>query len=121
MAQGVKTGGRQRGTPNRATIERQIRAAHGVQQAGDEGILPLDVMLCRMRNIPLPNGLMATDAQFEAAVVAAPYLHPRLAATTLQADVTVSAADEERRREVRQKVMQELSDLARPAPLPGGV
>ena len=86
MAQGKKTGGRQRGTPNKATAERQLRAAHGLQTALDEGLLPLDVMLARMRGAPLPNGQKVTDEQFVAAVAAAPYLHARLAATTLKGD-----------------------------------
>jgi hypothetical protein len=89
MACGQKTGGRQRGTPNKATIEREIRAAHGVHAAVNGGVLPLDILLARMRDEPLPNGEKPTDAQFEAAVAAAPYLHPRLAATTLKASVTL--------------------------------
>lgn len=51
------------------------------------GLLPLHVMLARMQNIPLPDGTMATDAQFEAAQAAAPYIHPRLAST----DTTVKS------------------------------
>ena len=86
MAQGKKTGGRQRGTPNKATAERQLRAAHGLQAALDNGLMPLDVMLARMRDAPLPNGQKVTDEQFAAAVAAAPYLHARLAATTLKGD-----------------------------------
>src|SRR5690349_13010358 len=86
MAQGKKTGGRQMGTPNKATLERQLRAAHSLQAAKDVGLLPLDVMLARMRDTPLPNGQKVTDMQFAAAVAAAPYLHARLAATTLKGD-----------------------------------
>jgi hypothetical protein len=88
MARGQKTGGRQRGTPNKATIEREIRAVHGVQAAVEAGTMPLDVLMARMRDEPLPNGQKPTDAQFEAAQAAAPYIHPRLAAAKLEMSVT---------------------------------
>ena len=58
MAKGKKTGGRQKGTPNKATVERDLRAAQGLKAATLDGLLPLDVMMCRMRNRPLPNGSM---------------------------------------------------------------
>jgi hypothetical protein len=48
------------------------------------GLLPLDVILARMRNELLPNGQMVTDQQFQAAVAAAPFLHPRLSAVAYQ-------------------------------------
>ena len=86
MAIGRKTGGRKAGTPNKATVERELRAAQGVQIAFDDGLMPLDIMLARMRDEPLPNGHMVSNEQFEAACAAAPYLHPKLAATTLKGD-----------------------------------
>jgi hypothetical protein len=103
MARGQKTGGRQRGTPNRLTIEREIRAAHGVVAAAETGLLPIDVLPARMRDENLPNGQKVTDAQFEAAVAAAPYLHPRLAASTVNANgkgVIVDLSPEQRRAEI---------------------
>lgn len=109
--------GRKAGGKNKATIERELRTRHGVAAAVQQGLLPLDVMLARMRDEALPNGMKPTDEQFAAAVAAAPYLHPRLTATTLQGDLVVSAADQERRRELRQSLMRELSELAKPAPL----
>jgi len=87
MAQGKKTGGRKPGTPNKATVERRLRATHGLRTALDDGLLPLDVMLARMRDEPLPNGQRVTDEQFQAAVAAAPYIHQKLAATTLKGDL----------------------------------
>jgi hypothetical protein len=45
-------------------------------------VLPLDIMRARMRNAPL-NGQSVTDEQFAAAVAAAPYIHPRLAAVAV--------------------------------------
>jgi hypothetical protein len=87
MAKGYKTGGRQAGVPNRATAERQLRARHGIQAATEDGVLPLDVMLAVMRAEPLSDGKKPTDEQLRAAIAAAPYLHPRLATTTLNATV----------------------------------
>lgn len=43
--------------------------------------MPLDVMLAKLRGEKLPNGKRPTPAQFQAAVAAAPYVHPRLAST----------------------------------------
>ena len=68
MARGRKTGGRQRGTRNRATVE--ARAA-----AEATGILPLDYMLSVMR-----DGAADSKRRDAMAMAAAPYLHPRLTA-----------------------------------------
>jgi hypothetical protein len=66
MAWGRKTGGRQKGTRNRATEEARVAA-----QA--TGILPLDYMLSVMRDPA------ADDKRRDAmAMAAAPYLHPKL-------------------------------------------
>src|SRR6516162_1127170 len=91
MAKGCKTGGRQAGVPNRATVERQLRARHGIQAATKDGVLPLDVMLAVMRDEPLPDGKKPTDEQLRAAIAAAPYLHPRLATSTINATVASPA------------------------------
>jgi len=66
MALGRKTGGRQKGTRNRATAE--ARAA-----AEATGILPLDYMLSVMRDDNAQP--KRRDAM---AMAAAPYLHPKL-------------------------------------------
>ena len=79
--------GRKWGGRNKATVERQLRAQHGIQAAKEDGVLPLDVMLAVMRGEPLPDGKKPTDEQLRAAIAAAPYLHPRLATTTLNATV----------------------------------
>lgn len=73
-----KTGGRTAGTPNKATVQRQIMAERGIHAALNDGLMPMDVLLARIRNQPLPDGKFATADQFAAAVAAAPYLHPRL-------------------------------------------
>jgi hypothetical protein len=79
MARGRKTGGRQKGTRNRATSE--ARAA-----AEATGILPLDYMLSVMRDPDADH--KRRDAM---ALGAAPYLHPRLSTI----DATPSPADAE--------------------------
>jgi hypothetical protein len=68
MAKGRKTGGRKKGTPNKATAARQAEFAAS-------GLTPLDFMLEVMRSEE--NDLAV---RLDAAVKAAPYCHPRLAA-----------------------------------------
>jgi hypothetical protein len=66
MARGRKTGGRRKGSRNRATEEARVAAKAS-------GILPLDYMLSVMRN---PR---ADDKRRDAmAAAAAPYLHAKL-------------------------------------------
>jgi hypothetical protein len=43
-------------------------------------------MMAKLRNAPLPDGTMPTADQFAAAVAAAPYVHARLATTTVKGD-----------------------------------
>jgi len=68
MARGRKTGGRQKGTRNRATEEARAAAAAA-------GILPLDYMLSVMRDSAADH--KRRDAM---AMAAAPFLHPKLSA-----------------------------------------
>lgn len=51
------------------------------------GVLPLQVILARMRG-ELLDGKPVTDEQLAAAAIAAPYIHPRLASsdTTIKSD-----------------------------------
>jgi len=67
MARGQKTGGRQKGTPNRATVARQ-------QEVSASGLTPLDYMLSIMRDEQNPK-----DMRLDAAYKAAPFVHPKLA------------------------------------------
>jgi hypothetical protein len=76
MAAGVKTGGRVKGTPNKATAHRQAKI-----QA--EGITPLDYMLKTLRDEGRDH-----EERMQAATAAAPYVHPKLATTTLKGDET---------------------------------
>lgn len=80
MALGRKTGGRQKGTRNRATAE--ARAA-----AEATGILPLDYMLTVMRD---PKA--EAKRRDPMAMAAAPYLHPKL--STVEAKLSVPETSE---------------------------
>jgi hypothetical protein len=76
MAKGVKTGGRKKGTPNKATAE-------VAKAVADSGMTPLQFMLDVMRGTPPPDADAAaiiafTTLRFEAAKAAAPYVHPKL-------------------------------------------
>ena len=78
MALGRKTGGRQKGTPNKATVEKELRAQHGVANAVASGVMPLDVIVSVMR-----GENKYTQRQYQAAIDAAPYMHSRLSSTTV--------------------------------------
>src|SRR4051794_11474905 len=80
MATGRKTGGRAKGTPNRSTVIRKQFAERGMQTLLENGVLPLEVMLRRMRGDD-----SITDNQFAAAIAAAPYIHPKLPAIEMNA------------------------------------
>lgn len=117
MAQGMKTGGRQRGTPNKSTVERRLRAAQGLQAAHTDGLLPLDVMLARMWDKPLLAGRKVTDEQFQAAVAAAPYMHARLSAVAVRDMTPPDPVLVQRQDEARAQLVASLEALARPEPL----
>lgn len=68
MAKGTKTGGRQKGTPNKATAAKAAELA-------ESGLLPLDFMMAAMR-----DETKDFEVRLDAAKSAAPYVHPRLAA-----------------------------------------
>src|ERR1043166_5784429 len=65
MALGRKTGGRQKGTPNRATTAREVAIAAS-------GLTPLDIFLSVMRDTTRDLAV-----RLYAARAAAPYGHPR--------------------------------------------
>jgi hypothetical protein len=88
MARGRKTGGRQKGTPNRATEEARAAAAA-------TGILPLDYMLSVMRDPAADH--KRRDAM---AMAAAPYLHPRLTAIDAKLSSDAAAASPQRPRSI---------------------
>jgi hypothetical protein len=67
MALGRKTGGRTRGTPNKASTARQ-------EAVSNSGLTPLDYMLNLLRT----ENAKPEDRKW-AAQAAAPYIHPKLA------------------------------------------
>lgn len=68
MAAGKKTGGRTKGTPNKASVERAAKIAAS-------GLTPLDYMLAILRDEDAPD-----ERRDDMAKAAAPYVHPKLAA-----------------------------------------
>lgn len=68
MAKGLKTGGRKKGTPNRATAAK-------VAEIAESGVTPLEFMLHVMRDESAEPAARADMAK-----AAAPYVHPKLAA-----------------------------------------
>lgn len=71
MAAGRKTGGRQKGVPNKATAAK----AAEVQASG---LTPLDYLLSILRDATADQ-----NVRIDVAKAAAPYVHPRLAAVDL--------------------------------------
>lgn len=67
MAKGIKTGGRQKGTPNRATAAK-------AKEIAESGLTPLDFMLEVLR-----DPTQEYPIRMDAAKSAAPYVHPKLA------------------------------------------
>ena len=76
-----KTGGRQKGTPNKATAARAAEIAAS-------GLTPLDYMLKVMRDED-----EAPDVRLDAAKAAAPYVHPRLATIETTGTMTLRHED----------------------------
>jgi hypothetical protein len=76
MALGQKTGGRKKGTPNRAT------AAHRAEIAAS-GLTPLEHMLQVMRDENEP-----AERRMWAAEKAAPFIHPRKSAVSVSGHTT---------------------------------
>ena len=97
-APGERRGGRQKGTPNKSTIERKLRAQEGLAAARQTGRLPLDIMLAVA--VGGPGADKISDRQLQAAIAAAPYVHPKLAAVAVN-DVTPPARDEEKRKQIK--------------------
>ena len=67
-----KTGGRKRGTPNKASAAREAAV-------GASGLTPLDYMLRVIRDEQAP-----TELRLDAAARAAPYVHPRLSSVAVE-------------------------------------
>lgn len=74
MALGKKTGGRKKGTPNKATAELRTGALR-------DGVSPLAFMLEVMRDEERDS-----NVRLDAAKAAAPYIHPKLATHEIKGD-----------------------------------
>lgn len=76
MAKGIKTGGRKKGSRNKATAGKEAAIAKS-------GLTPLEFMLNLMRmevdeDADIQQRIAVNAMRFEAAKAAAPYVHPRL-------------------------------------------
>jgi hypothetical protein len=99
--------GRKPGSKSKATIARETHVAAVVKAAIEQGDLPLDVILRRMRGEVIP------DPQYFAAVAAAPYLHPKLTAVApATMDDFATLSDEQ----LADEVARERAALAAAAP-----
>lgn len=76
------------GIKNKRHIAVEGLARRAIASAEKQQLTPLDVMMARTNGVPLPDGRMPTDSQLQAAIAAAPYIHPRLASTdtTIKSD-----------------------------------
>lgn len=81
VPKGQRVGGRQKGTKNKATIERENGHKEILEQAAAEGETPLEYMLRVMRT---SEDVKRRDAM---AIAAAPFVHPRLASIEGKFDV----------------------------------
>lgn len=69
-----KSGGRKKGIPNKASIQR-------AREIAESGLTPLDYMISVLRDASLP-----LDKRLQAAKDAAPYVHPKLASVEHRGD-----------------------------------
>jgi|SRR5687767_9351881 hypothetical protein len=101
MAAGYKTGGRQKGSRNKRTLAHEaiLRRVN----AGLVATTPLEFILSVMTNNDLPLPI-----RLHAAVMAAPYMHPRLQA--------VVHAQEPSRRSELGELLAELDGMSRGLP-----
>ena len=105
-----KTGGQQRGTPNKRTAAMLELAARAVKL----GITPLDVMLENMK-LCYASGDM--DGAHKAAVDAAPYLHAKLQSVTAHVDQHVHNHAEDYRERILDEIARiEAAERAKAAP-----
>ena len=86
MAKGIKTGGRQKGTPNR-------RNAEMVARAEEAGMLPHEFLAAVARGEEIDGHLPTFEERVDAAKAAAPFYAPKLAATQVTASITRSHED----------------------------
>lgn len=81
VPKGTRLGGRQKGTPNKATAKREAEIAAS-------GQTPLDYMLGVMRDAE-----QSGERRDDMAKAAAPYVHPKLSAVDHSGSLTVTLED----------------------------
>lgn len=86
MAQGMKTGGRQKGTPNRKNAETIARAT-------EAGMLPHEFLAAIARGEMIGDHEPTFEERMDAAKAAAPFFAPKLASTQVTASITRSHED----------------------------
>ena len=114
-APGERRGGRAPGTLNKATVERRLRAKAGLEAARTTGVMPLDIMLTVAAGAPEADKI--SNRQLQAAIAAAPYVHPRLAAVAVKEVTPPDPEREERARRAREEFIRMLDEMAMPEPL----
>ena len=97
---------------------RHMVALAKVRRTVHAGLLPLEVMLYKMRGIALPDGTLVTSDMMDAAIAAAPYVHPKLQAIAIRpGDAALTQEERDRQQTTRSILLAELALLARPEPL----
>jgi hypothetical protein len=89
MATGVKTGGRSKGTPNKATVAKR-------KEVEATGLTPLDYLISVYRDVGADEA-----KRIDAAKAAAPYLHAKLQPVDGKGDTAQTHLHEIRRTIVR--------------------
>ncbi len=101
--------------PGERRGERRLRVQEGLAAARHGGKLPLAIMLAVARGGPEADRI--SDRQLQAAIAAAPYIHPKLAAVAVE-DVTPPDPERDaKRRQVRDWLFKRLEEMAKPEPL----
>ncbi len=90
MAKGFKTGGRQKGSVNKKTLEQ-------MEAVKEAGLTPLEYLLSVMRediptNMEPADKARLIDRKIDAAKAAAPYVHHKLTSVEMTAEITSNNA-----------------------------
>lgn len=109
-----KMAGRRLGGRNRRTLETMAGVEKAIQATLDRGVLPLEIMMAVARGGVA--SLLITDRQLNAAIAAAPYVHPRLSAVAIK-EVPVSSEADVIRAATRAAMIKALQAFAVPEPL----
>ena len=97
---------------------RHLLALAEVRKTLHAGLLPLEVMLYKMRGVALPDGTLVSEDMMNAAIAAAPYVHPKLQAIAIRpGDAALTQEERDRQQTTRSILLAELALLARPEPL----